>query len=72
MGSIALILVLVFVLLLVMNVPIAVAIALSSFVAILAEGSDPSIVMAAKMANGVIAPGMSRILRQVSTRSSSG
>ncbi len=53
MGSIALILVLVFVLLLVMNVPIAVAIALSSFVAILAEGSDPSIVMAAKMANGV-------------------
>ena len=53
MGTIALILVLVFVLLLVMNVPIAVAIALASFVAILAEGSDPSIVMAAKMANGV-------------------
>ena len=53
MGTVALILVLVFILLLVMNVPIAVAIALASFVAILAEGADPSIVMAAKMANGV-------------------
>ena len=53
MGIVALILVAVFVLLLVMNVPIAVAIALASFFAILAEGSDPTIVVAAKMANGV-------------------
>lgn len=53
MGTVALLLVVVFVLLLVMNVPIAVAIALASFFAILAEGSDPSVVMAAKMANGV-------------------
>jgi len=53
MGTVALILVLVFILLLVMNVPIAVAIALAGFVAIIAEGSDPSIVLAAKMANGV-------------------
>ncbi|MEN8254844.1 MAG: TRAP transporter large permease [Verrucomicrobiota bacterium] len=53
MGTIALILVLVFVLLLVMNVPIAVSIAMASFVAILAEGSDPAIMLASKMANGV-------------------
>ena len=53
MGVVALILVFIFVLLLVMNVPIAVAIALSTFFAILAEGSDPTIVVAAKMANGV-------------------
>jgi TRAP-type C4-dicarboxylate transport system permease large subunit len=53
MGTVALILVLVFILLMVMNVPIAVSIALASFVAILAEGSNPSVVMAAKMANGV-------------------
>lgn len=53
MGTVALLLVVVFVLLLVMNVPIAVAIALASFFAILAEGADPSVVMAAKMANGV-------------------
>ncbi|MDF7825939.1 TRAP transporter large permease [Pontiellaceae bacterium B12227] len=53
MGVVALILVLVFVMLLVMNVPIAVAIALATFFAILAEGSDPTIVVAAKMANGV-------------------
>jgi TRAP-type C4-dicarboxylate transport system permease large subunit len=53
MGTIALLLVVVFVLLLVMNVPIAVAIALATFFAILAEGSDPTIVVAAKMANGV-------------------
>lgn len=53
MGAVALILVVVFILLLVMNVPIAVSIALASFVAILAEGSDPSVVIAAKMANGV-------------------
>ena len=42
-----------FILLLVLNVPIAVSIALSTFVAILAEGSDPSVVIAGKMANGV-------------------
>lgn len=53
MGTTALILVVIFVLLLVMDVPIAVAIALSTFVAILAEGADPMIVVAAKMANGV-------------------
>lgn len=53
MGTIALILIIVFVLLLVLNVPIAVAIALATFFAILAEGMDPSIVVASKMANGV-------------------
>jgi tripartite ATP-independent transporter DctM subunit len=53
MGTVALILVVVFLLLLLMNVPIAVAIALSTFVAILADGSDPSVVVAANMANGV-------------------
>lgn len=53
MGTITLLLVLMFVLLLVMNVPIAVSIALATFFAILAEGSDPTIVVAAKMANGV-------------------
>ena len=36
-----------------MNVPIAVAIAMATFVAILAEGFDPSIVVASKMAGGV-------------------
>ena len=53
MGSIALILVVVFALLLVMEVPIAVAIALATFVAVLAEGSDPTVVVAANMAKGV-------------------
>jgi len=53
MSVIALLLVVTFLLLLVMNVPIAVSIALATFVAILAEGSDPSIVVASKMANGV-------------------
>jgi TRAP-type C4-dicarboxylate transport system permease large subunit len=53
MESIALILILVFILLLIMNVPIAVAIAMASFVAILAEGSNPAVVVAAKMANGI-------------------
>ena len=53
MGSIVLILILVFVLLLIMNVPIAVSIAMASFVAILAEGADPTILIASKMANGV-------------------
>jgi len=53
MGAIALVLITVFILLLVMEVPIAVAIALATFFAVLAEGSDPSIVVAAKMANGV-------------------
>jgi tripartite ATP-independent transporter DctM subunit len=53
MGAVALVLVLVFVLLLVMNVPIAVSIAMAAFVAILAEGVDPSVMLATKMANGV-------------------
>jgi len=53
MGTVALVLIVVFVLLLVMHVPIAVAIALATFFAILADGSDPTIVVAAKMANGV-------------------
>ncbi|MBN1456627.1 MAG: TRAP transporter large permease [Sedimentisphaerales bacterium] len=53
MGAVTLILVLVFVLLLVMNVPIAVSIGIAAFVAIMAEGVDPSIMMATKMANGV-------------------
>jgi len=53
MGTTTIILVLVFLLLLVMNVPIAVSIAMAAFVAILAEGRDPSVMMATKMANGV-------------------
>ncbi len=53
MGAVALILVVTFALLLVMNVPIAVSIALATFFAVLIEGSDPSIVVAANMANGV-------------------
>ncbi|WP_372796055.1 TRAP transporter large permease [Pontiella sp.] len=53
MGVVALVLIAVFVVLLVMNVPIAVAIALATFFAILAEGVDPSVMVAAKMANGV-------------------
>jgi tripartite ATP-independent transporter DctM subunit len=53
MSTVALILVVVFVLLLVMDVPIAVAIALATFVAILIEGSNPSVVVAANMAGGV-------------------
>ena len=53
MGVIALVLISVFVLLLVMNVPIAVSIAMATFLAILAEGADPTIVVASKMANGV-------------------
>ncbi len=53
MGAVALVLVLVFVLLLVMNVPIAVSIAMAAFVAVLAEGIDPSVMLATKMAGGV-------------------
>ena len=53
MDTVALILITVFILLLAMNVPIAVSIALATFFAILAEGADPSIMVAAKMANGV-------------------
>lgn len=53
MDTTALVLIAVFILLLVMNVPIAVSIALAAFFAVLAEGSDPSVVIAAKMANGV-------------------
>ena len=36
-----------------MNVPIAVSIAMATFFAILADGSDPTIIVASKMANGV-------------------
>ncbi len=53
MGAVALVLVLVFVLLLVINVPIAVSIAIAAFVAIFANGMDPSVMLASKMANGV-------------------
>lgn len=53
MGTIALILVSVFLVLLLMNVPIAVAITMASFVAILAEGSNPAVVLAGQMANGI-------------------
>ncbi|MGJ8654669.1 MAG: TRAP transporter large permease [Opitutaceae bacterium] len=53
MGTVAVILIVTFIVLLLLDVPIAVAIALASFTAILAEGSDPTVVLAAKMANGV-------------------
>ncbi len=53
MGTTTLILILVFILLLVLNVPVAVSIAMAAFVAILAEGINPSVMIAAKMANGV-------------------
>ena len=53
METIAIILIAVFVLLLVMNVPIAVAIAMAAFVAILAQGANPGIVVASSMVNGV-------------------
>ena len=53
MGTTALILIIVFTVLLVIDVPIAVAIALATFVAVFAEGVDPTIVVAGKMANGV-------------------
>lgn len=53
MGVVAIILIVTFIVLLSLDVPIAVAIALASFAAILAEGSDPTVVLAAKMANGV-------------------
>lgn len=53
MAVVAMILVLVFVILLLLNVPIAVSIAMAAFVAILAEGINPSVILAAKMANGV-------------------
>ncbi|TWU38383.1 TRAP transporter large permease [Novipirellula artificiosorum] len=53
MGAVALILIVTFVVLLLLDVPIAVAIALASFLAILAEGFDPSVVLASKMVSGV-------------------
>ncbi|MCM2374256.1 TRAP transporter large permease [Aporhodopirellula aestuarii] len=53
MGSVAVILIVTFAVLLVLDVPIAVAIALASFVAIVAEGSDPSVVLASRMVSGV-------------------
>jgi tripartite ATP-independent transporter DctM subunit len=52
-ASVALILALVFLVLLVLEVPIAVAIAVASFVAILAIGADPAVMLAQTMANGV-------------------
>ena len=53
MGTIALILVVVFLLLLVMDVPVAVAISLATFAAVLADGADPTVVVAANMVKGV-------------------
>lgn len=53
MAIIALLLVALFLILMGMNVPIAVSIALATFFAVLAQGSDASVVVAAKMANGV-------------------
>lgn len=53
MVEVALILSLVFLVLLVLDVPIAVGIAVASFVAIVASGADPSVMLAQKMANGV-------------------
>ncbi|MBD5780570.1 TRAP transporter large permease [Pelagicoccus sp. NFK12] len=53
MVEVILILVSVFTVLLVMNVPIAVAIALASMLAMLADGHDPSLMVASKMANGI-------------------
>jgi tripartite ATP-independent transporter DctM subunit len=52
-AAVALILALVFLVLLVLDVPIAVAIAVASFVAMVADGADPSVMLAQKMANGV-------------------
>ena len=53
MGVVGLILLVSFTVLMVLDVPIAVAIALASFLAIIAEGFDPTIVLASKMAGGV-------------------
>ena len=53
MGTVALILVVTFTILVILDVPIAVAITLASFVAIIAEGSDPNVVLASKMVSGV-------------------
>ena len=53
MGTVALILVVTFTILVILDVPIAVAITLASFVAIVAEGSDPNVVLASKMVSGV-------------------
>ncbi|NJL26941.1 MAG: TRAP transporter large permease [Thermoanaerobaculia bacterium] len=53
MAAIALLLTLVFLVLLVLEVPIAVAIAVATYVAMLASGADPSVMLAQTMANGV-------------------
>ena len=53
MAAVGLILVLAFAILLVLHVPIAVGIAVASYVAMLADGADPSVMLAQKMANGV-------------------
>ena len=53
MIEVMLILVIVFIALLVMDVPIAVAIAVASMLAMMYEGYDPNLMVAAKMANGI-------------------
>lgn len=53
MSAVALILIVGFTALMVLDVPIAVAIALASFLAVIVEGSDPTVVMASRMAGGV-------------------
>lgn len=53
MIEVIIILVFIFSVLLFMNVPIAVAIALASMLAMLADGHDPSLMVASKMANGI-------------------
>ena len=53
MGAVALILVVSFILLLLLNVPVAVSIALATFLAVLAEGANPSVVVASQMVNGL-------------------
>jgi len=53
MGTVALILIVTFTILVILDVPIAVAITLASFIAIMAEGSDPNVVLASKMVSGV-------------------
>jgi len=53
MAAVALILVVVFAILLVLNVPIAVGIAAASYFAMLADGADPSVMLAQRIANGV-------------------
>ena len=53
MGPVALVLIVAFVVMMVMNVPIAVSITLASFLALVAQGSDPTVVLAKKMYGGI-------------------